>query len=118
MAYWKIVLVPALAKLGFWGAGAVALLDSSSIPVPMDAYLAIAIWNIRAARGFRVKLLELGLLIATGAVPAQVRHPGDLLVAVHHRACRVFKRVDADSGTRSLAAVGPGTACPPATTER
>jgi membrane protein YqaA with SNARE-associated domain len=45
VAFWKLVLVPALAKLGFWGAGAVALLDSSSIPVPMDAYLAIAIWD-------------------------------------------------------------------------
>ena len=45
MAYWKLVMLPALAKLGFWGAGAVALLDSSSIPVPMDAYLAISMWN-------------------------------------------------------------------------
>jgi membrane protein YqaA with SNARE-associated domain len=45
VAYWKVMLLPALAKLGFWGAGAVALLDSSSIPVPMDAYLAISIWN-------------------------------------------------------------------------
>ena len=45
VAFWKLVLVPALAKLGFWGAGAVALLDSSSIPVPMDAYLALAIWH-------------------------------------------------------------------------
>jgi membrane protein YqaA with SNARE-associated domain len=45
VAFWKLVLVPALAKLGFWGAGAVALLDSSSIPVPMDAYLAVAIWH-------------------------------------------------------------------------
>jgi membrane protein YqaA with SNARE-associated domain len=45
VAYWKLAVVPALAKLGFWGAGAIALLDSSSIPVPMDAYLAISIWN-------------------------------------------------------------------------
>ncbi|MGA7342576.1 MAG: VTT domain-containing protein [Terracidiphilus sp.] len=39
------MLLPALAKLGFWGAGAVALLDSSSIPVPMDAFLALSIWH-------------------------------------------------------------------------
>jgi len=39
------VLLPALLKMGFWGAGAVALLDSSSVPVPMDAFLAVAIWN-------------------------------------------------------------------------
>jgi membrane protein YqaA with SNARE-associated domain len=45
MAKWKFVLLPALAKLGFWGAGAIALLDSSSIPVPMDAILAVYVWN-------------------------------------------------------------------------
>jgi membrane protein YqaA with SNARE-associated domain len=45
MAKWKLVMLPALLKLGFWGVGAVALLDSSSIPVPMDAFLALYIWN-------------------------------------------------------------------------
>jgi membrane protein YqaA with SNARE-associated domain len=45
IAYWKLVLLPALTKIGVWGAGAVALLDSSSIPVPMDAFLAVSIWN-------------------------------------------------------------------------
>ncbi|MGP8188100.1 MAG: YqaA family protein [Terracidiphilus sp.] len=44
MARWKFVLL-ALAKLGFWGVGAVALLDSSTIPVPMDAILAVYVWN-------------------------------------------------------------------------
>ena len=45
LAKWKFVILPAVIKVGFWGAGAVALLDSSSIPVPMDAILAIYIWN-------------------------------------------------------------------------
>jgi membrane protein YqaA with SNARE-associated domain len=45
MAKWKFVLLPAVAKLGIWGVGAVALLDSSTIPVPMDAILALYIWN-------------------------------------------------------------------------
>jgi membrane protein YqaA with SNARE-associated domain len=45
MAKWKLVVLPALLKLGFWGVGAVALLDSSSIPVPMDAILALYVWN-------------------------------------------------------------------------
>jgi membrane protein YqaA with SNARE-associated domain len=44
-AYWKHILLPALVKLGFWGAGAIAILDSSSIPVPIDAYLAVSMWN-------------------------------------------------------------------------
>lgn len=39
------MLLPAFAKLGIWGAGALALLDSSTIPVPMDAYLALCIWQ-------------------------------------------------------------------------
>jgi membrane protein YqaA with SNARE-associated domain len=42
---WKLVLLPALLKWGILGVGAVAVLDSSSIPVPMDAILAIYIWN-------------------------------------------------------------------------
>ncbi len=45
MAEWKLVLLPALWKWGIWGVGAVAVLDSSSIPVPMDAILALYIWN-------------------------------------------------------------------------
>jgi membrane protein YqaA with SNARE-associated domain len=45
MTKWKLVLLPALIKLGFWGVAAVALLDSSSIPVPMDAILAVYVWN-------------------------------------------------------------------------
>ena len=41
----NMVLLPFLAKFGIWGIGALALLDSSSIPVPMDAFLAISVWN-------------------------------------------------------------------------
>lgn len=45
MTKWKLVILPALVKLGFWGAFSVALLDSSSIPVPLDAILAVFVWN-------------------------------------------------------------------------
>jgi membrane protein YqaA with SNARE-associated domain len=45
MAKWNLVLLPFLAKFGIWGVGLVALLDSSTIPVPMDAILALYIWN-------------------------------------------------------------------------
>lgn len=44
-AWWKLAALPAILKLGFWGAGAVALLDSSTIPVPMDAVLAVYVWQ-------------------------------------------------------------------------
>ena len=42
---WNLVALPAILKLGFWGAGAVAILDSSTIPVPLDAILAVYIWK-------------------------------------------------------------------------
>lgn len=45
LAEWKLVILPALVKWGIWGVGAVAVLDSSSIPVPMDAILALYVWN-------------------------------------------------------------------------
>jgi LPXTG-motif cell wall-anchored protein len=45
MARMNLVLLPFLAKFGIWGIGALALLDSSSIPIPMDAFLAFSIWN-------------------------------------------------------------------------
>jgi membrane protein YqaA with SNARE-associated domain len=45
MAKINLVLLPFLAKFGIWGLGALALLDSSTIPVPMDAFLAFSVWN-------------------------------------------------------------------------
>jgi membrane protein YqaA with SNARE-associated domain len=45
VAKWNLVLLPFLAKFGIWGVGLVALLDSSTIPVPMDAILAVFVWN-------------------------------------------------------------------------
>jgi len=44
-AEWRLVLLPALMKWGILGVGAIAVLDSSSIPVPMDAILGLYVWN-------------------------------------------------------------------------
>jgi membrane protein YqaA with SNARE-associated domain len=44
---WTLLLVSLLKPLGIWGAGAIALLDSSTIPVPMDLLIATYIWNDR-----------------------------------------------------------------------
>ena len=40
-------LVAVLKPLGFWGAGAIAFLDSSSIPVPMDLIISGYVWGDR-----------------------------------------------------------------------
>jgi len=45
MAKLNLVFLPFLAKFGIWGLGALALLDSSTLPVPMDAFLAFSVWS-------------------------------------------------------------------------
>jgi len=45
MTKWHVVILPAILKFGVLGAGAMALLDSSSIPVPMDIFIAGWVWN-------------------------------------------------------------------------
>jgi membrane protein YqaA with SNARE-associated domain len=42
---WQFVILPALAKMGIAASFVVAVLDSSSIPVPIDAFLAVYIWG-------------------------------------------------------------------------
>ena len=42
---YRILLLGFLKPLGFWGVGAVAILDSSSIPVPMDLIVAGYAWS-------------------------------------------------------------------------
>jgi membrane protein YqaA with SNARE-associated domain len=45
MAKINLILLPFLAKFGIWGLGALALVDSSTLPVPMDAFLAYSVWH-------------------------------------------------------------------------
>jgi membrane protein YqaA with SNARE-associated domain len=42
---WKLVVMPALVKLGFLGAGLMGIMDSAAIPLPIDAILAVYIWD-------------------------------------------------------------------------
>jgi membrane protein YqaA with SNARE-associated domain len=74
-AYWKLVLLPALVKLGFWGAGAIAILDSSSIPVPIDAYLAVSMWTDRRHFWLYVVMAAAGSAIG-GLVPYGIGRAG------------------------------------------
>jgi membrane protein YqaA with SNARE-associated domain len=68
MAWWKVIVLPAIASLGLWGVGLVAILDSSSIPVPMDAVLAVFIWNNKSHFLFCCILASLGSSIG-GLLP-------------------------------------------------
>ncbi len=48
VSWWKHVIMPMLASMGIWGALAIGAVDSSSVPVPIDAFLALAMWNDRS----------------------------------------------------------------------
>jgi membrane protein YqaA with SNARE-associated domain len=67
MAKWKIVVI-FLAKFGIWGVGAAALLDSSTIPIPMDALLAVYVWNDKGHFWIYCLLAAVGSAIG-GLVP-------------------------------------------------
>lgn len=45
MSDWKLAILPALVKLGFIGAWVIGIFDSALIPVPIDAILAVYIWD-------------------------------------------------------------------------
>lgn len=75
MAWWKLIALPAIAKLGLWGVGIVALLDSSTIPVPMDAILAVYIWNNKSHFVLCCMLASLGSAIG-GLLPYGIGRAG------------------------------------------
>ena len=68
MAKWKFLVLPALAKLGFWGVGLISLIDASSLPVPMDAILAVYVWNDKSHFWIYVLMASAGSAIG-GLLP-------------------------------------------------
>ncbi|HEY0784858.1 MAG TPA: VTT domain-containing protein [Acidobacteriaceae bacterium] len=67
-AKWTLLLVTLLKPLGIWGAAAVALIDSSTLPVPMDLLIATYIWNDRPHAVLYVLMGALGSAIG-GLLP-------------------------------------------------
>jgi membrane protein YqaA with SNARE-associated domain len=68
MAKWNLVILPAILKFGVLGAGAVALMDSSSIPVPMDIFIAGWVWKDQHRFWLYVLMAAVGSAIG-GLVP-------------------------------------------------
>jgi membrane protein YqaA with SNARE-associated domain len=85
MTEWRVVILPALLKFGVWGLGAVAVLDSSSIPVPMDAILALYVWNDKGHFWLYCLMASVGSAIG-GLVPYGLGRAGGELF--------LLKRVD------------------------
>jgi membrane protein YqaA with SNARE-associated domain len=65
---YKLILLTALKPFGYWGLGAIAILDSSSIPVPMDLIVAGYVWSDRRRVVLYVLMAAIGSAIG-GLVP-------------------------------------------------
>jgi membrane protein YqaA with SNARE-associated domain len=69
------LLLALLKPLGFWGIGALGILDSSSIPVPMDAFIAFYAWNDARHFYLYVLMASIGSTIG-GLVPYYIGRAG------------------------------------------
>ncbi len=72
---WKHVILPGLLGLGMWGALAVAVLDSASVPVPIDAVLAVYIFGHRSTFWIYVLIAAAGSALG-GLVPYWIGRAG------------------------------------------
>jgi membrane protein YqaA with SNARE-associated domain len=82
---YRALLLAFLKPLGFWGVGLVAVLDSSSIPVPMDLIVAGYAWGDPHRFYIYVLMASVGSAIG-GLVPYFIGRAGGELV--------LLKRVD------------------------
>jgi membrane protein YqaA with SNARE-associated domain len=92
-AKWKIVAI-FLAHFGIWGAGAAALLDSSTIPIPMDAFLAVFIWNDKPHFWLYCLLASVGSAIG-GLLPYGLGRAGGELFLLKHVNRRHYEKIRA-----------------------
>jgi len=92
MANMNHVLLPFLAKFGIWGVGALALLDSSTLPVPMDAFLAISVWNDKPRFWLYCLLAAIGSAIG-GLLPYGLGRAGGELFLLKHVNRARFERM-------------------------
>ncbi len=112
-AEWKYVILPALIKMGFWGVAAVALLDSSSIPVPMDAILAVYVWNDKPHFWLYCLLASVGSAIG-GLVPYGIgRAGGELFLLKRVNRARFDQLRDRFERQEFLAVMIPSMLPPP-----
>ena len=111
---WKVLILPALLKWGVWGLGAVAILDSSSIPVPMDAILALYVWNDRSHFWMYCLIAAVGSAIG-GLVPYGLGRAGGELFLLKHVNRERFERLrDRFQRQEFLAVMIPSMMPPPA----
>ena len=68
LKHWTLALLAFLKPLGFWGVGGLALIDSGTIPLPIDFLLATYEWNDRRHAWAYVLVASAGSAIG-GLIP-------------------------------------------------
>ena len=91
MAKWKLIAL-FLAKFGIWGIGAAALLDSSTLPIPMDALLAVYVWNDKSHFWIYILLASAGSAIG-GLLPYGLGRAGGELFLLKHVNRERYERI-------------------------
>jgi membrane protein YqaA with SNARE-associated domain len=114
MVKWKFLLLPMLAKLGFWGVGAVALIDSSTIPVPMDLILAGYVWADKGHFWFYCLLGSVGSAIG-GLLPYWLGRAGGELFLLKRVDRERFERMRVRFGEQEFLAMMIPSMLPPPT---
>ena len=89
---WQFVILPALAKLGIAATFVVAVLDSSSIPVPIDAFLAVYIWGDKSHFWLYPLLAAAGSAIG-GLVPYWIGRAGGELFLLNRIDRKKFEKL-------------------------
>lgn len=114
VAEWKYVILPAVVKLGIWGAFAIAILDASSIPVPIDAVLAVYIFGHKATFWMYVIIAAAGSAVG-GLVPYWIgRAGGELFLLKRINRARFDALRDRFERQEFLAVMIPSLLPPPA----
>jgi membrane protein YqaA with SNARE-associated domain len=93
MAKWKLVAL-FLAKFGIWGVGAAALLDSSTIPIPMDFILAGYVWDDKSHFWLYCLLASAGSAIG-GLLPYALGRAGGELFLLKRVNRKRYERIRA-----------------------
>jgi membrane protein YqaA with SNARE-associated domain len=80
---YKLFILGILGSMGFWGAGVIAIVDSGSIPVPMDPIMIGYIWHDKHHFYLYVLLAAIGSAIG-GLVPFLLGRAGGELFLLRH----------------------------------
>jgi membrane protein YqaA with SNARE-associated domain len=111
---WTLVILPMLIKWGILGAGLVAVMDSSTIPVPMDALIAVWVWKDQSHFWAYCLMAALGSAIG-GLLPYALGRAGGELFILKRVNRERYERMKLRFENQEFLAMAIPSALPPPT---